>query len=435
MNTLSPYSTIANGSKSGIGMVMVVCMLSVCGTVAATVIATSSMYSHRVRRNVLLEQAMYVAEAGLETAASVIEENNGYLWPTTTGSKGLGYGSYTYTITKTGWREYAVESIGTVHGVTSRVSVDRAYLPTYAKYSFWNKVNGEIYFKAGELFRGHVHSDDKLWFSSAGSTLGGPTFMDGVTSGHHTYGGSIEGVLFDKGFKLNADEGDVAQVDFNELRSLAGTFGLVLDGETTIRLDGDKVRVTNQRKGWSNKKVHLGPDEIIYVNSVNYGSSYTRRGKVKMYSGGKKLDGRLSVVSDDDILIYDHLDIADKSDTSDDALGLVSKDDVWITTSAPRNLRIDAAILATGQAYHNNGSFGVLDYNRGYQRGTLNVRGGIIQEVRGAVGTFNSYTGRDISGYRKNYIFDERFAAQPPPYFPPVSDQIEFEGWKFCPGT
>jgi hypothetical protein len=416
-------------------MVMVVCMLSVCGVVCGTVLSASTMYCHRVRRNVLLEQAMYAAEAGLEDAASVIEANHGYLHSLTTRTAKIGQGSYTYRITKTAWREYAVESEGTVHKVTSRVTVDRAYLPSYAQYSFWNHINGQIYFKAGELFRGHVHSDGKLWFSSAGSTLGGPTFMDQVTSGHDSYGGSLEGVDFQRGFKLNAEEGDIGKVDFSELRSLAGSFGLVLDGDTKIKLDGDDLRITNQRRGWYNKKVKLGSDEIIYVQSVRYGSSYSRRGTVQMYSNGKKLDGRLSIVAEDDILIHDHLRIMDQKADSNDALGLISRDDVWISGSAPNNLDIDAAILATGQDRYNDGSFGVLEYNRGYPRGTFNVRGGIVQEVRGAVGTFNSSTGRDMSGYRKNYQFDERFAEMPPPYFPPVSEQVKFEGWKFCPGT
>lgn len=257
--------------------------------------------------------------------------------------------------------------------------------------------------------------------------------MDMVTSGYHTYGGSLEGVDFQRGFQLNSEQGDIGQVDFSELRSLAGTFGLVLEGETTIRLNGDSVRISNSRRGWSNKKVDLGEDELIYVQSTYYGSY--RRGKVNLYSGGKKLNGRLSIVADDDILINDHLEIADDDADSDDALGLISKDDVWITSSAPNNLRIDAAIMATGQAYNNNGSFGVLDYNRGYPRGTLNIRGGIVQEVRGAVGTFSRSSGRDLTGFRKNYTFDERFATMPPPYFPPVSDQVRFEGWKFCPET
>jgi hypothetical protein len=46
------------------------------------------------------------------------------------------------------------------------------------------------------------------------------------------------------------------------------------------------------------------------------------------------------------------------------------------------------------------------------------VYGGIIQKVRGAVGTFNSKTKEKRSGYEKNYFYDERLMSLAPPRYP-----------------
>nr|MBC8450769.1 hypothetical protein [bacterium] len=58
-------------------------------------------------------------------------------------------------------------------------------------------------------------------------------------------------------------------------------------------------------------------------------------------------------------------------------------------------------------------------YNVGDPRGTLTVHGGIIQEFRGPVGT-GYLNGEDVvvvTGYSKDYHYDERLYYMPPPGF------------------
>ena len=64
-----------------------------------------------------------------------------------------------------------------------------------------------------------------------------------------------------------------------------------------------------------------------------------------------------------------------------------------------------------------------------YDAGTLKVLGGIIQNARGPVGTFNSSTGEMITGYSKNYTYDPRLASNPPPYYP-TTGQYERLSWR-----
>lgn len=95
-------------------------------------------------------------------------------------------------------------------------------------------------------------------------------------------------------------------------------------------------------------------------------------------------------------------------------MGLIGRN-VTIAAGAPKNMEIDAVILA-GSSSTTDGSFGVADYNTKVPTGTLKVLGGIIQKARGAVGTLS---GNVIgTGYTKDYWYDARMADNPPPFFP-----------------
>ncbi len=111
-------------------------------------------------------------------------------------------------------------------------------------------------------------------------------------------------------------------------------------------------------------------------------------------------------------------------------LGLVSKD-LRISSSAPRNLEIDAVCLAGGQNT-SGGSFYVENYDSKTPTGTLKVLGGIIQKDRGPVGTFNSSTGQMVTGYAKNYSYDPRLATDPPPFYP-TTGQYDRLSWQILP--
>jgi Tfp pilus assembly protein PilX len=106
--------------------------------------------------------------------------------------------------------------------------------------------------------------------------------------------------------------------------------------------------------------------------------------------------------------------VDDPSNLAAGTLGLIGKD-VTVASGAPANMEIDGLVFAPG-SQSADGSFGVANFGSKKPTGTLRVVGGIIQDARGAVGTFS---GASMStGYAKDYWYDARMADDPPPYFP-----------------
>jgi hypothetical protein len=75
------------------------------------------------------------------------------------------------------------------------------------------------------------------------------------------------------------------------------------------------------------------------------------------------------------------------------------------------------------------GSFEVKNYSTKTPTGTLTVYGGIVQDVRGAVGTANG-SGTITTGYAKNYTYDPRLLKTPPPDYPVMSNMLTFSQWQ-----
>jgi len=60
-------------------------------------------------------------------------------------------------------------------------------------------------------------------------------------------------------------------------------------------------------------------------------------------------------------------------------------------------------------------------------RGTATLLGGVITDFYGAFGLFNGSTGTQLSGYGRNFVFDDRMASgNAPPYFPSLNTFIAF---------
>jgi len=316
-------------------------------------------------------------------------------------------------------KQYSIIAVGTVRGVTKVITLEGIARKTWAQFAMWMNDNKQIYFKSGEKFYGHVHSNNKMWFS------GDPEFFADCTSAALDYGGSTNQCIFHKGFKMGEPTDSMADINFTRLRTKSS---MVVTGITQVALSGTNLLITNPRNSWVNQPVPLTNEFVLYVVTASSGSD--RYGDV--FVGGT-LDGRVTIVTDRDINITNHTVYTDDPKTnshSDDALGLIAKGDIIVKPSCPNNLKIYAHMIASGIDSTRSGSFGVENYNSGSPRGTLYVHGGIVQDTRGAVGTFNPSTGQTVTGYDKNYTFDTRFITNPPPQYPPLSDRLLFQNWK-----
>jgi hypothetical protein len=433
---------VCRNTEGGAPLVIVACYLFLSIGMVLAILGLANNHRRLAARQVTLDQAMYVAEGGLERGARYIESNMVALvtqaGTITTGSGTIkSNGTYAYTITRINNNLFSLISTGTVSSVSRVVSILRIYQPTYAEFALWSHQNGAINFINGEEFWGHVHADDKLYFDASGT---GPIFHDIVTSRSGTYSiknGSLSDLQFDKGYNWNSYQGQMADVDFNSaaatsLKSIATANGLVLAGNSTISFQGSTVKITNPTAGWTNH-VYTPPSEgIIYVR--NNGSVTGSKAGTAVLNGGT-ISGRLSVIAENDMTIQNHISYSDDPRSNPNsicALALISQDDISVGTSAPNDLEVDAAVMCTGTSGDGSaGSWGVINYSSGSPRGNLTVYGGIVQNVRGAVGQFS---GSSLThGYRKNYSYDARFINTPPPYYPVVLGLVRFSNWQEGP--
>jgi len=109
-------------------------------------------------------------------------------------------------------------------------------------------------------------------------------------------------------------------------------------------------------------------------------------------------------------------------------LGLVSRNvliaDDGTNAHVHANREIDAVMMAGGS--NTTGSISVNNYDQG-TKGTLRVVGGLIQSVRGIVASLSG--GSVSSGYAKDYCYDPRMSAAPPPFYP-TTGQYDRMSWQ-----
>jgi Tfp pilus assembly protein PilX len=425
-------------TQDGSVLIVTLCLLFIVVGLVVTILDVASDNRAIAVRQMNLDQAMYVAEAGVEVGARFMESNLTVMVNSSTGatngSGSVGSGSYNYYIYRTNTSTYCIVSTGTVSGVSNGsgvnhpisrvVSLMDVYQPTYAEFALWSSNNNAAAFATGDTFTGHVHSNTELVFS------GSPSFYGALTSDDGTYSGSLSDVYLADGLTLNSYQGTMADVNFNSgsssLKSIASSSGLEVSGNTTLTFNGGTVTV----KTTSTTQTYTIPASggIIYVAN-NGTTTGTKAGTI--YLEGGAVTGPLTVASEASMYVennitYTHNPVT--TPTTTDALGLISQDNIWVDTGAPTSLTIDAAMITAGTSGDGSaGSFSVINYTT-RSAGTLTVLGGIVQEVRGYVGQEND--GIITSGYNKEYSYDSRFLTKPPPDYPVISGKVNFSQWQ-----
>lgn len=206
----------------------------------------------------------------------------------------------------------------------------------------------------------------------------------------------------------------------------------VLDGTTTIALQDNQITVTNANLSPTTQTWPYPANGVLYVeNDPRTGCAVTAYQPLAPYSdpagcadayvsGSYATD--LTIASAKDVIVRGNI-IRD----GDRMLGLIADNFVrvyhptradpnhpsdptyCVENGGPRNVTIDAAILAL------NHSFTVDSYFCGSPLGTLTVDGTIAQKFRGPVGRGSGST--ITSGYLKAYTYDDRLRLREPPHF------------------
>jgi hypothetical protein len=324
----------------------------------------------------------------------------------------------------------------------------------------------EIQWASGDTVNGPLHSNDALQIG------GTPLFTDPVTESSWANppdpsrrwwnsGTPSAGTSSQPGYRpvyaapLAMPNGNSELLQYVEPRvddpSAAPGPGCYYTGQTRIVFQGTTMRVLSPSTtsapsrcldvaSRSTEQVKAIPP-VIYVDSTSASCTYGALGypmsgeslsgvttdyactRGTVYVQGT-VSGQVTVASKDDVVITRDLLVADGT-AGTDVIGLVAGNYVWVyhpvngsgtnllsSSNTPRNFQ--AAILSLRH------SFIVQNWKDGAALSTttsnkLTVTGSISQRYRGPVGTGNS--SGPVSGYIKNYVYDQRLKNLQPPYF------------------
>lgn len=385
-------------------------------------------------------QSYYYAKAGLNRGIAELVNDTNY---TTTGNGvtgNVGSGTYTFTITPDPnnatrpLQQWQIQSTGRV-GATKRILTAWVKQDTFAKYSFFTDhetTSGgtTLWMKTGDVLKGPVHTNGFYSFSGHPSfdatvtsantgdsdynstphtyTQGGTTYADSAKFYRYYYNYATDSPTAVSGANGYSFNGGAANVDLpsnTEIRDLLhDNADLTLDGNHTLVFNANGTITVTPASGSTYTVTVPSGGYIIWVNNGQTKVSGTVKGNITL--------GTNNTISITGNVLY--------NDKNTDVLGLVADQNITVDVNknVAANLEIDAVMLAA------SGSFSVGNYNTGVYRGILTVYGGIIQQYRGPVGTFNAATQINMTGYTKNYGYDPKLATNPPVNFPTTGQLV-----------
>ncbi len=285
-----------------------------------------------------------------------------------------------------------------------------------SKYFWFTDEEQGVYWITGDSVWGPVHTNGVI------NTSGSPVFFGKVTahlgispdplsSSAHFYGGWEIGILnnipTDMSYIINAANAGNGAAPMNTKCNYDTPVSF------DFQADGSVIRTVQGNPPDTVLTSSIAPTEAIYSTA-----DITVKGT---------FNGQLTIYSATNIWIDDDLVYADdplSNPNSDDILGLVANNNIYVTENATNNndIHIQACIMAK------DGSFTAQNYDTRPVSGTLYMTGSIVQNKRGPVGTFSG--GGIISGFYKRYRFDSRLSVQSPPNYPYIKSLSLVSWWE-----
>jgi hypothetical protein len=301
---------------------------------------------------------------------------------------------------------YPLSTGGALHD-TVEVYFNTRKSNSFTLFAWMTNFEGNVFWITADTVWGRVHSNGNLHMN------GKPVFYEKVTTSKGIDpkpGVGSNKAVFKQGYETGIAEIQLPN-DLSEIQNAANNGGRFYTGDIWVVLspgssgndDGVAYIRTSQ----------LGPNiDTVFMNDGGFNGVIMGDSRVNVFG---TLDGSLTVSSLEDIYIQDNVVYADRNYSStDDILGLVADDFVVVAdnTANRNNCEIDGSIFARDD------SFRAENHNTGSPRGTLKVTGSIVQDERGAVGTFQGSMLK--TGYSKRYYYDRRLADPNvrPPYYP-----------------
>ncbi|MBF0331399.1 MAG: DUF4900 domain-containing protein [Candidatus Omnitrophica bacterium] len=395
---------------------------------------------------------------------------------------------FAFRIECTGTQGTLKNKIATSGDFTVRVQKDN--FAKFALYTNFQETPGglQVWFTNRAAFYGPVHTNDRFNFAyNPAGTFGGLVTQAQSTArfynnnnpvlSNNNANGNIDVPVFQNGFNrgvtpitltaATAESAMVTEAKNNNNYNNNGIYlpangnalsgGIYVKGDSTISLsvNAQDNAVYTITQGASTRVVTVNAaanQTTLYNSAANTTTTYTGvptgaskagtliyvNGNITSLAGTVQRDTELTVASSNDITITNNIRYSDYSPGSGtpgnanyvppsasaatNLLGIVSwNGDVNIANTAPDNIDIHGTIMAQ------SGVFQVDSYDNGDIKGVATLLGGVITNDYGAFGQFNSTTGATVSGYGRNFIYDERMqAGSAPPYFPSLATFIAF---------
>ncbi len=418
-------------SERGATLVMVLAIITAVLLIGSALFVLGTGEADVVEYGVDNAMAFTLAEGGVERARTFLEQlaQTGFeVDPvgTTFSDQPLGGGTYTTTIdadlTAGQWvKMYDVVSTGWKDGVPRQVRVTLQE-ETFSQYQWFINQGGWRWFRTGERFEGPVHTNRKLqidgdpWFGGKVTASLGITMTQGSNptfeAGYELYVPSIDLPTFNEITSALLPPAQDVDMAPGHLNGQDAFYEVVLGrtGPGTISYRSyQKVGPKYKYSPWTDRDVD-GLDGAAW-----FGESITLEGV---------LDGQLTIAVEGDITIVNDVLYEDSSPGSgpnpgcDDMLGLIAQNDIYIAATTP-NMN-DCEIHAVMMALWKN--LEVEDYMHGAPRGNLTVYGGTMVEQVLHIGQYQQ--DQVISGYYRDFHWDDRLDTFWPPFFPKTGKYI-----------
>jgi hypothetical protein len=321
-----------------------------------------------------------------------------------------------------------ISSTSKYQGVTKIVEV-KVDIPNYSIFAYMSdSEGGDIWWTGKDVVTGPFHTNDNIRFAAHPQFLGSST----------TYGGKI---IYQT--SKTADEPIVTghfghdthpwppEENIQDLKEFALAGGHVFTGKSTVFIvfKGDSLtyRYKSTDKGTTVLTSEFAPNGSLFVDNGALLIEGKVKGNLTVGASGNTAysTGNMAQASPGNVFITNNLTYFDTPDFvhgtgSTDMLGIMAEQNTLIERNYTNEHLFDIDIYAS--IFCQKGGFGVEDYqNFAKSNGEINLRGGIVQGIRRAVGTFSTdYKGNITisSGRSKDYLYDQRLLFQSPPFFP-----------------
>jgi len=336
-------------------------------------------------------------------------------------------------------------------------ALDSSIGSTYSGCGVWYRVGTRpsqcnIYWASADTINGGMYTQDQFLVNTGASPTFGRNSSDKIATlagslcGNGCQNAVINGTIVTNYF-------DPEPNDNSGLLNDATSYGKVYSGITTIQLgtpSSTQATVTNCPSTCTTSVVDLTQYPIIYVQNNTgcspaqydpYNTSYPTSGCAgDVYVSGNYTTSA-TIAAANNIIVTGNVTTTTSGGvpTGNAVLGLVANQFVRVEHAESNrgdsigscgtegtsinNPTIDAAIMSLQH------SFIVDNFDCGTTHGTLTIYGALVQRFRGTVATSSS--GTIVTGYAKNYNYDDRLKYLAPPYL----FDILTSGWEISRET